>query len=258
MSKYLMARVIEGTDTWYSYGFKQGTGNFSFSEIHNKDLAIVASCNQDGFDRLYNIGKTLWDGGMCTKFEIAAFDRDNLFWKSRPDNRNFAQNEYDGWFDSMIDEEFRAYSHEDFQNDKFEMDYITEYQNKFWPDKLLSSAYGPDCFNLILNDTKLHDDLMMVQKWIDNKGAIPTVCGFECRGQLILNPFYDETLRFPVEPVSYYGTKNIENYLGKIKKHIAKESQKHMPLADKISAAEQQKNIHTSDHKEPTSSLSRE
>lgn len=228
MSKYLMARVIEGTDNWYKYDYKYGLKKFAFSEIKNESLAIGSQCTQKGYDTLYSIGKLLWDNGMCTKFEIAAFDGDNLFWKTRPDQLNFEQNRYEGCFDSMIEEEYRSYSSEDFQKDKLEMDYIIDYQNRFWSNK--NNHFGPDAFGLLLKDTKLHEDLTIVHKWL-NSIADPELdetlrnCGFKYRGQFIVNPFYDETLRFEVDPLSYYGMNNVKGYLQKAKELIVKQNQ---------------------------------
>lgn len=227
MGKYLMARVIEGTDKWYTYGYKYRLKDFDFSEITNDSLAIGSQCNQKGYDALFNIGKILWENGMCTKFEIAAFDDDNLFWKTRPDKWNFEKGNYEGWFDSMIEEEYRSYSSEDFQNDKIETEYIIDYQNKFWTNK--DKHFGTEAFVLLLNDTKLHEDLTTVRQWVDSIVDLESddmirSCGFKYRGQFIVNPFYDETLRFEVDPISYYGMNNTKEYLRKAKELIVKQN----------------------------------
>lgn len=41
--------------------------------------------------------------------------------------------------------------------------------------------------------------------------------GFEFKGTWIVNPFYDETMRFEVDPVEYYGADNIKAYLDQLK-----------------------------------------
>ncbi len=267
MGTYLMARIIEGTDKWYSYGYKQGIGNFDFSEVKNEDLTIRAACNQTGFNKLYDLGKALWNAGKCTKFEIAAFDDYHLFWKTRPDKSNFAQNKYNDCFNRMIDEELKSFRSDDFQNDKLEMAYVKEYQQKFWPRSKTERAYGTEAFKFLLNDTRLYEDLAAVRNWIETKekesmnsdmSFIPREHGFESRGQFILNPFFDETLRFPVEPISYYGTKNMNQFLSGLKKHIAAETQKHIPLDDKLQVAQKHKDSLSLTHTQNNPSLSRE
>lgn len=254
MGKYLMARIIEGTDTWYDYSFKDNMRKYSFlnvKKINNELLAIAAPCDQNGFDKLYNIGKTLWDNGMCLKFEIAAFDGDSLFWKTRPDKWNFEQGRYNGWFDSMIAEELKSFHSEDFQNDPLETEYLLNYQNQFWDNK--TQNLSPGAFEQLMDDTKLYEAIATVRRWIDKMEAedlfsdlsdmsfIPHHCGFVYKGQHILNPFYDQTLRSEVEPVSYYGKENMKKYVSNLQRHIEALSPQHSPLDEKITAAERKK-----------------
>lgn len=41
---------------------------------------------------------------------------------------------------------------------------------------------------------------------------------FEFKGNTIVNPWFDETMRFYVDPVAYYGKENIDNFLEQLEK----------------------------------------
>lgn len=100
----------------------------------------------------------------------------------------------------------------------------------------------------LVERNSLYDDLNFVRDWIDKKEAevpldvlsdmsfISKECGFSYNGQWIVNPFYDETLRFGVEPLTYYGEENIKGYVKKMKQMIA--GQEREPLANQIGDAE--------------------
>lgn len=72
----------------------------------------------------------------------------------------------------------------------------------------------------VINFEKEHADLAeraeAVQEWLLDFGEdIPDGLGFEHEGMWINNPFYDESLRFDVEPFIYYGVENMTAYLEK-------------------------------------------
>lgn len=131
----LRARIIEGTDVWFSQDFKNG--KYELVKTDNKDVCITAGClrPQDAFNALYDLGNFLWDSNLCSKYEIAAFEGDKMFWKHRPDQYNFERNKYRSCFDKIIKEEYAAFSSPDFQNDRLEMEYIQDYQKRFWDNK---------------------------------------------------------------------------------------------------------------------------
>lgn len=220
----LRARIIEGQDVWYSRHLPQ-SGKYVFYPTNNCVVGITASCDQKGFDALYAIGKQLWDAGMCSKFEIAAFDgsiasQGRIFWKCRPDQYNFEENRYTGRFDRVIREEYRAYSSPDFQNDALEMDFIQDYQRKFWD--MVTVAYSVEYFQKVIENTILYESLKSVRCWLDAKGMDNTdgSPGFEYGGVRITNPFYDESLRFEVEPLSYYGIENMMGFIEQAKSRM--------------------------------------
>lgn len=85
--------------------------------------------------------------------------------------------------------------------------------------------------------TVLHEDLEVVGKWLDANGKrVPDdLPGFTYGGIKIVNPFYDESMRFEVEPLSYYGDENIFKFICQVKKEIEKE-QSRASLDDQIAA----------------------
>lgn len=253
----LRARIIEGTDVWYDR-YLQKNGKYVFHKTNNSVVALHASCDQKGFDALYAIGKQLWDAGMCSKFEIAAFDGSygtwgQMFWKHRPDQYNFERNRYGGRFDQMIREEFQAYSSPDFQNDPMELKHLQEIQNRFW-DKL-TVTYTPAFFQDTIQNTILFENLEAVQAWLDGNGMAPSedLPGFDHNGTWITNPFYEETGRFSVEPLSYYGIQKVTEYISLAKKQLSAEKNKHTPLDERISEinAHRSKDLFTNNSMKP-------
>lgn len=70
----------------------------------------------------------------------------------------------------------------------------------------------------VLKFRREHSDLVErldeVKVWFDGIGEnVPEGLGFEHSGTWINNPFYDESLRFNVEPFAYYGVENMTTYL---------------------------------------------
>lgn len=244
-NKVLKARVIEGVDRWFNLCLDQ-KGKYVFLDHDNDEVCVFAPCNQNGFNKLYDIGKMLWDKNICSKFEIAAFDGDELFWKTRPDQWNLDKNRYKSRFENMISEEYQSFKSDDFQNDKFELDYIRNYQKRFWEEKVHS--FDVNAFKSLINNTLLYEDFKVVRDWVDKKEGevpldvlsdmsfIPKECGFKHNGHWIVNPFYDETLRFGVEPFSYYGKENVRGYVQRMKQTVLKK-----PLSKQIASAEQKK-----------------
>lgn len=123
----LFARVIEGS---YEMG-----GDMS-------NTVYCQPCSQEGFNRLYAQGKKMWDDGNLSKYEIAAFDENNMpFWQHRPDKYNFeTYGRYANKFDEMIAEEYEATHHEDFLHDTLEMDWLKQNQ-KLWAEIFKSENY---------------------------------------------------------------------------------------------------------------------
>lgn len=217
----LRARVVEGSDTWYDR-YLQKNGQYAFHKTDNRVVGISAPCDQKGFDSLFALGKRLRAVGLCSKFEIAAFDGGfgdwgQMFWICRPDKMNFESDRYTGRFDMVIQEELKAYSSPDFQNDLLEMQYLREYQKKFW-DKV-AITYSPEAFQKTMVNTILHKDLRIVRNWLDEQGTEPVEDApyFEFNGMFISNPFYEESLRFEVEPLSYYGVENVLGFIAQVK-----------------------------------------
>lgn len=245
-NKVLKARVIEGVDRWYEHSLEENEKYHLFVEENNDCVCVIAPCNQEGFNQLFNVGKMLWDNGFCSKFEIAAFDKRNLFWKHRPDQYNFERNSYKNRFGSVIEEEYQSFMSDDFQNDELELNYLRDYYNRFWSDK--HAVYSVERFEKLVKDTQLYEDFNAVRDWINkmedkvpldvlsDMSFIPRECGFLHNGQWILNPFYDETLRFGVEPFSYYGKENVRGYVQRMKQTVLKK-----PLSKQIASAEQKK-----------------
>lgn len=219
MSKYLKARIVEGTDVWYERSMDD-YGEYKYRKTDTEDFCITAACDQEGYNSLYDIGKKLWDSGLCSKFEIAAFDDGRMFWHQRPDKSNFERNSYKSGFEPMIKEEYQSFSSVDFQNDKLEMEYLQEYQNKFWNNRTIICSVR--CFDKMLEDTLEYADFKVAREWVDKQGFhIPRDIGFEFLGTKIKNPFVDESMRFKVEPFSYYGVENMKSYMEQVKKKIA-------------------------------------
>lgn len=236
----LRARIIEGTDVWYDRDFYNN--KYRFEKTINEDICISADYMkpQEAFNVLYDIGKVLWDADMCSKFEIAAFDENGqLFWKHRPDQYNFERNKYLNCFDEIIKEEYNAFSSPDFQNDKSEMDYLQDYQKRFWNKHHL---YSPEYFKQTIRDTQLFENMKVIRPLVEYNDINTEKydIGFEHNGTMIINPFYDETLRFEVEPLSYYGIENIEKYASQFKEIIEDRSSTHSfssSLDEKIAVA---------------------
>lgn len=68
-----------------------------------------------------------------------------------------------------------------------------------------------------------------VEEFLDSFNGhedIPDELGFEFKGMLIKDPFYDETMRFEVDPFIYYGADNMKSFLEKAKLFISKNSDK--------------------------------
>lgn len=55
---------------------------------------------------------------------------------------------------------------------------------------------------------------------------IPDELGFEFKGTFIKDPFYDESMRFEVDPFVYYGADNMNSYLEKAKHLMSKDCDK--------------------------------
>lgn len=244
MGKFLKARIIEGTDEWFE---KRALENNEFDRViwKNSDLAIRTPCNQEGFNALFNIGKALWEKDMCSKFEIAAFDSGKLFWKYRPDQWNFERNRYVSTFEKMIEEEHGSFISDDFQNDQLEMDYLKNYQDHFWRGQ--KCIVSVDCFEEILKETVLQADLEIARVWATQGDLRERLSlreldgiGFEFKGFQIINPFFDETNRFEVEPISYYGEENMTGFIEQVKQKIEEGKTERASLADKIADAEKQ------------------
>lgn len=202
MSKVLKARVIEGTDVWYDMRELED-GFFENVQFGSKDFAICAPCNQEGFNSLFNVGKTLNEKGMCSKFEIAAFDNGVLFWKTRPDKYQFESNGYVEPFDDII------------EKDPVATEYLTDYQERFWKHK--SHLVSPSCFEDIVELTLLTEALKNIKDQFQINAVPHPNLGFEYNGIWITNPFFDETLRNPVDPVLYYGIENTRKYIEEFK-----------------------------------------
>lgn len=69
---------------------------------------------------------------------------------------------------------------------------------------------------LELGAFSLEDGVGLVRKMMAGGFVVPEEFGFAHCGQWILNPFYDETLRFEVEPLSYYGAENVRRFVDNI------------------------------------------
>lgn len=241
MRARLRARIIEGTDVWYLRHFKNK--KYHFKKINNDDMCIDDAYRkpQEAFNNLYNIGKVLWDADMCSKFEIAAFDENGqLFWKHRPDQYNFERNKYFNCFDEIIKEEYKSFSSPDFQNDKLEMDYLQDYQKRFWDRHVLNDI---GVFEQMIRDTQLYEDMKVSKAWLETapQDDKPSSIGFEHNGTWITNPFYDETLRFKVEPFSYYGMNNVLDFVCQLRNAIENKERSYVSspssLEEKIAVA---------------------
>lgn len=83
--------------------------------------------------------------------------------------------------------------------------------------------------------------------WIDRFGEnIPEGLGFSCRGMWVNNPFYDESLRFEVDPFIYYGEENMKSFLDHCSKFMNekdKSTEKKPSLSEQISNAKSLKDI---------------
>lgn len=62
----------------------------------------------------------------------------------------------------------------------------------------------------------LRDGLESVRNLLDKGFCLRYDLGFEHNGQWIQNPFYDETLRFSVDPVGYYGEEKIRPFVAEL------------------------------------------
>lgn len=109
----LFARIIEGSP---------------------EDKIFQAECTQEGYNKLWNIGKELWDYGDVSKYEIGVFtDSLQLFWSIRPDKWNFEKNRHKNCFIEYAEEELKSFLSPDFQSDTLEMDYAKKKQ-ALWMD----------------------------------------------------------------------------------------------------------------------------
>lgn len=158
----LRARIIEGTDVWYSREFKNG--KYILVSARNEDICITAKClrPQDAFNALYDLGKFLWDANLCSKYEIAAFKGEKMFWKHRPDHYNFERNKYLSCFDKIIKEEYASFSSPDFQNDKLEIEYVQDHQKRFWDNK--TTFCSVENFKPTARTTLIHSDASLDDK----------------------------------------------------------------------------------------------
>lgn len=238
MSKYLRARIIEGADVWYCRSFEKD--GYKFFKTDNDVVCIDAPCDQKGFNALYKIGKMLWDSDRCSKFEIVAFDSGKLFWVYRPDMYNFERNRYANCFDKSIGDIHKLFVSDKFQNDKVQMDYLRDYKNRFWRNKTVIYSVGH--FEKTIKDTQLKEDLDQLHQYFDKTDEAPEGVGFVHNGTRITNPLYDETLRFQVEPLSYYGVDNVTNYIEQFVKKLEIKGLEQDSLAEKISSARAQTN----------------
>lgn len=210
MKYKLRARVIEGCDEWFDRNL-QSNGKYNFVKTKNENLCLDAPYSQEGFNALFNVGKDLWDAGMCSKFEIAVFVDGRMFWKHRPDKYNFSDNPYFESFESMIKQEDLSFRSEDFQNDALELKYVEDYQKAFWDGRNVICTV--EYFKQTVQDTALYDGLLYAKKVLDSGVSLPEHLGFRHNDTWIVNPFFDETLRFDVEPLSYYGVDNVRQFV---------------------------------------------
>lgn len=67
---------------------------------------------------------------------------------------------------------------------------------------------------------KEQESLAAVRAWLDSFAEIDmnSNVGFDWYGQWIVYPFTDETRRFEVNPIAYYGAENINTFIAKAKK----------------------------------------
>ena len=64
-----------------------------------------------------------------------------------------------------------------------------------------------------MNNIKLVKDLNGIHEQFVTCFDTDSDIGFEFNGTWITNPFYDETLRFEVDPVQHYGEENIKRFV---------------------------------------------
>lgn len=63
--------------------------------------------------------------------------------------------------------------------------------------------------------TRIRDELMNIIRWLNSVGfsnGYPNI-GFEFDGVMINFPLVDKTGKIPVDPIEYYGVKNIREYI---------------------------------------------
>lgn len=88
---YLRARIIEG-----AVPLPESNELFSEDEIPTiENSAFCDEYSQDGYNRIYDLGKKLWDMNEVSEYEIAVFDSsENLVFLVRPDLDDFSKNIY--------------------------------------------------------------------------------------------------------------------------------------------------------------------
>ena len=71
-----------------------------------------------------------------------------------------------------------------------------------------------------MEDKELLEELEAVQKWLEvqDEPNYDSEVGFDHDYTWIINPFYEETGRFKVNPFSYYGEDNIRLFLDRARK----------------------------------------
>lgn len=77
--------------------------------------------------------------------------------------------------------------------------------------------------------------LELVREVLVDGFEVPEDSGFVHCGQWIQNPFYDETLRFEVEPLSYYGAENVRKFVDDILTKKQPEPEKRFVAGDYVS-----------------------
>lgn len=68
-------------------------------------------------------------------------------------------------------------------------------------------------YELVVREKRFYERLEQARNMGIQMKEMPEGVGFEYGGMWISNPFYDETMRFEVEPLLYYGIGNMKNFI---------------------------------------------
>lgn len=128
--------------------------------------------------------------------------------------RSEGEEDIEAWFG-----EYTADSTEDIARKALEDGVILGCDDEYVMESILFHKENPD---LVKAAAKVEEFLDSFKGHED----IPDELGFEFKGMYIKDPFYDESMRFEVDPFVYYGADNMNSYLEKAKHLMSKDCDK--------------------------------